>query len=504
MLLTVSSKNIVLLWEGSITGLDEALQLVLIVDYILDWARDIYRPSIIRQLKCVATKGARPAYTVSNDSEIFSLAERPRGVASWLRNQVTQEPTPTVLTRGPTESQVLLANDFHAAAERRWNYPIHSSRDKHSWARYGTVLVSRVRGLWITADNLETLLQGFSDEKTKNSFVSDICGIVKVRARYFVLPNAQALSIAEQVWTDDSTYCASLHNSTRPTLVSLQVRFWVSESWELMRELTYMAITDEAYDQLLPSEKRQELGLATDWKFVEEGALVNLIERENNKFKDDFFLRCLEQQVLVLHHVPCMKFRPDARFQCSTGRLGKLVSSIYKTYQRGIRRPMEPFIRDIDASENILPGSEHPIWSTNQHGVLVSGGLSGLCLYVTNRYRAKQNNKSSWLFQNLANRLTLNELIFKARIGKTKAGPNYVSLGSDHGVLTKLAEWIISEQPTRIPMDLLKDDFPDMELFRKLVLFEQIYSNGEEFRFVEFSWNHQSSESSAATRVSKV
>lgn len=40
-------KRIVLLWKGSIDSRDEALQLLLILDHIFDWARDQYRPSIL-------------------------------------------------------------------------------------------------------------------------------------------------------------------------------------------------------------------------------------------------------------------------------------------------------------------------------------------------------------------------------------------------------------------------------------------------------------------------
>lgn len=44
--LSISYQRIYDLWQGTIQSQDGALQLLLIVDYIWSWARDVYRPSI--------------------------------------------------------------------------------------------------------------------------------------------------------------------------------------------------------------------------------------------------------------------------------------------------------------------------------------------------------------------------------------------------------------------------------------------------------------------------
>ena len=61
------------MWQGDITGYDEALQLVLIMDYIVDWARDIFRPSIMRQLMSVVDKGEQSSYTIVDQPDILSI-----------------------------------------------------------------------------------------------------------------------------------------------------------------------------------------------------------------------------------------------------------------------------------------------------------------------------------------------------------------------------------------------------------------------------------------------
>ncbi|KAJ0417817.1 hypothetical protein BJY00DRAFT_315608 [Aspergillus carlsbadensis] len=58
--LAAQSTNVVRVWVGCITNLDSALQLLLIVEYLSDWARDAYRPAVLRDLESVATPGIKP------------------------------------------------------------------------------------------------------------------------------------------------------------------------------------------------------------------------------------------------------------------------------------------------------------------------------------------------------------------------------------------------------------------------------------------------------------
>ncbi|KAL3447457.1 hypothetical protein BJX65DRAFT_277428 [Aspergillus insuetus] len=52
--------NVVRVWVGCITNLDSALQLLLMVECLSDWARDFYRPAVLRDLETVATPGIKP------------------------------------------------------------------------------------------------------------------------------------------------------------------------------------------------------------------------------------------------------------------------------------------------------------------------------------------------------------------------------------------------------------------------------------------------------------
>lgn len=83
---TNSTQDIFLLWDGSLMFNDNALQLVLIVDYIVDWARDIYRPSLLRQLISLSTGQEYNLISEVCDSDIYSTMRQPTDWGSAAPN----------------------------------------------------------------------------------------------------------------------------------------------------------------------------------------------------------------------------------------------------------------------------------------------------------------------------------------------------------------------------------------------------------------------------------
>ena len=65
-------QRVVNIWSGSITTRNGALQLLLLVDYVFDWARDIYREDIIKELRTLATGNNDAATVLHTDTDIFS------------------------------------------------------------------------------------------------------------------------------------------------------------------------------------------------------------------------------------------------------------------------------------------------------------------------------------------------------------------------------------------------------------------------------------------------
>ncbi|OCK93863.1 uncharacterized protein K441DRAFT_660617 [Cenococcum geophilum 1.58] len=59
-------------WSGCLKFNDDALTLLLLVDYIFDWARDVHRTSILSQLKILSEDSFTLSRTATQDSDILS------------------------------------------------------------------------------------------------------------------------------------------------------------------------------------------------------------------------------------------------------------------------------------------------------------------------------------------------------------------------------------------------------------------------------------------------
>lgn len=71
---TNTVKRVIDVWHGCITTRDGALQLLLLVDYLFDWARDRYREDVIGALRIVARGESDAASGGYQDTDIFSTA----------------------------------------------------------------------------------------------------------------------------------------------------------------------------------------------------------------------------------------------------------------------------------------------------------------------------------------------------------------------------------------------------------------------------------------------
>lgn len=317
--------------------------MVLIIDYILDWAHDTYRPSILRQLKCIGARGAYSDYTVTHDSDVFPVVNL---IGEWLGAQSGQAAVPTVVATDPRNTHGYPTKDMSVRHVLESQAEVQEQEKgvqlqelgfdltyRYGRVKNGTALESRVRGIYITADNLGTILQGLGNLSDQRLYVDKIDKIIEIQRRCFILDDARAIGTMEQIWTGDSATTLS-----HPTLISVQVRFWVTHDWRLVRELNYLTITEEAYSDLLRKRNKLRIVEAPKWKRISAQRLVSFVKDKDKEFREDFFIRCLERQVLVLHHSPRMDLRHDARISGKRGRSRNLQHTSNWTAQakRGI------------------------------------------------------------------------------------------------------------------------------------------------------------------------
>jgi hypothetical protein len=127
---------------------DSSLQLLLIVDYIFDWARDIYRPSILKQLKSILTGSAFNQITLTDDSDIVSMR---RNISNWI-----QAPPSTVT--GLDFEQDLGEPNVPPAPDHQSLLPLPIPNTKLGTMHSAALVESRVVGLYITEQNVRNLL----------------------------------------------------------------------------------------------------------------------------------------------------------------------------------------------------------------------------------------------------------------------------------------------------------------------------------------------------------
>ncbi|PVI00615.1 hypothetical protein DM02DRAFT_671842 [Periconia macrospinosa] len=488
--------NIIRLWEGCIISQDGALQLVLIIDYILDWARDIYRPSIVRQLMSIAGVEARSLYTITQD---------PDNLSAWARGQDNHTVVPIGTATANYIDDMHNANSLNnteAEVQEQHEKLLHNS--KHGVVSCGRVLNSRIRGLCITADNVMTMLQGCEGRYGLHRFINKILDVVAQKGQSFVLPNTQALKAIEEMWTGVTAYSPTFSNTIGRTIVSVHTRFWLSKDWHFTRELNYLAITEEAYKILCEKfwgeefcerywdvTKDENAALqpqaesSTDnfqpyftkafsiAKSVSEDEFVSMVYENNDVSKNEILRRCTQGQAFFLHDSN-MDFKRNNALKIKRGRLGELVTSVYRKYKNGTREPDEAFLRHMSMTRDIRSKVENESSDLDDDETLVYDTKQRrFCLFVAPR--EQETFTLDWLVRTLASKFTSKADLFMTR--KTKANNPRVCLGSDPELRLEMANWIISIQPSDAHLKQMKREFPDEALFNALIEYSKIPHN---------------------------
>ncbi|KAJ6100060.1 hypothetical protein N7467_001595 [Penicillium canescens] len=209
--------TIVDLWNGNISNLDQSLQLLLIVDYIFDWARDIYRPAILGELDVLATGDI-----TATDPGVFStMSSR---IASWM-NASTEGQTTQVSTFGePPDLNYLKVVSQEGVI-----------RDAH-------VIESRHVGLKITEDDVDTFLLSFPCAKAAEIWLFNMLKCLSGSWRV----NADTIDALESFWTAEPRPTRDKFRREEMFYLNIAIHMFVSELWEPIRQITCFSIAESA------------------------------------------------------------------------------------------------------------------------------------------------------------------------------------------------------------------------------------------------------------------
>ena len=242
------NKDIMLLWNGSLLLKDDALQLILIVDYILDWARDIYRPSILKQLKSITTGRSFDQVSLT-DSDIFSIRGR---ISNWI-----PAPPTTVAEDNPNIGPGDLESDENPSVmplEHQSLLPIPIPNTSSGSVRSALLSDFRFVSLHLTEELVLSLLQLVETRSrtrradNTTTVARRIVNFITEFDEILVLTGAD-LDQLEATWT--GTIRLNGTSATKEFYVVIEAYSYLSPSWDIVREISCLAVSKPALDLLI-------------------------------------------------------------------------------------------------------------------------------------------------------------------------------------------------------------------------------------------------------------
>jgi hypothetical protein len=401
---------------------------------MVDWARDVYRPSILMQLKALSTADTIRAMSFSLDTDIYSLR---CDVNPWIEGHDSalarmEEPEIIEISR----------HNFGESFDNHWKQVqmplgiVHSARN----------IESRFKALYISRDNLGTLLQSFNDPADEIEFIRDLLAIAPVR-----LEAEDVVNSIEDIWTGNlrTTPPRPTGGEKNGVYARLRFSYFIDSSWGLVRELTLLAIQEDVIDNLRKisnyTDKYPPHHSTCHWA---NGRLLEALQTVlRSNFKDDF-KDCLQRRTFALtdwneppgfgpHHPKNHSvLSPDWAKNSPSSRAYSIVHAIYGMHCVGRRTPSEPFLRVSSRSHlhsrTCFPSSSEDFLVTKSgcemsllySPVPKSANLGPqmkqtLCLYVLPRSNRTSNEQEPTI-QEIASGLI--QFLFHRRIVKSYRG----------------------------------------------------------------------------------
>ncbi|KAF4184210.1 hypothetical protein CNMCM7927_008210 [Aspergillus lentulus] len=245
--------RIIDLWHGCMLSLDDALQMLLIVDHICDWARDVFRPNILR---CLSGRD-----DVWRDETPLSMypdcppSADPRSDTATLTSlrSITRRTHSLSLDPAPRDWQVngsagLLSGDFEDRSDIVFNEEPHpylrysqSSTHLPPWRQHATIrhsdmvhfsfhILSIPEDLPQIRKTLESLGEPSSSLHDTCSLLLQLMGDIES-----VTVTMNAIYQLEAMWTDRPHCLNAL--ADHPVRARVLFNTYLREDWQVVREI---------------------------------------------------------------------------------------------------------------------------------------------------------------------------------------------------------------------------------------------------------------------------
>ena len=333
------------MWRGSILSLDGALQLLLIVDYVFDWARDIYREDILRELRLL-TSGEDETISVI-DTDIYS-------------------------TRGACNSQDQTSNENHIdhyMAARK----VFTDLDCSSGVvRHASFVESRYCCIYLTRDTLPALYSSTNLATRRRIF-----GLILSQRPVAISMDQEGIEMMEQEWTGTTRHPPPDHAQKTLFYTISSYTTYLSPDWHLIRELFTIAVARDVWAIISTAEQPEpacarKQAKGTLCQFHRRAAQLRLRRYPAPKHLPRPFLNHRRLSAIISHLRSCSPERlllaAIARVALmitdddhgsidlfrDTGEKRAIVYGIYENFKRGIQEPPERFLRLSSRCERVL------------------------------------------------------------------------------------------------------------------------------------------------------
>lgn len=348
-------------WRGCITNRDDAIQLFLIVDFLADWARDVYRPAVLTELRILQYPDEEVA-TVFTDTDIFSTGDR----------SISFE----------THSDLQYEDNFNSS---------FSDLDSQLGAvRHISGIESRFLSIIITADNVHTLLRSVKGS-TRAGFIRKLLEALHLRDASAKVPNIDRIDAIEEAWTGHSRLSTILSMRGTKLYTAHQTVYYLSPSWGQVRDLSLIAVAEDALEVLIKeSGLKAGRGKASEPSHAKENMdIVDRIAPLKDAPARHNLLACITRRVGSIDS-SCL-------FKKSQPIIWELVSSTYKVHKRGDLEPELPFLKiskclDTQTERQDYKGPllvDDALHVSDQGAVLIHGGRCPQALAMSRRNPAK-------------------------------------------------------------------------------------------------------------------
>lgn len=233
--------------------------------------------------------------------------------------------------------------DLYQSYEQKY---VNVSRSDDILFRHANYVESRYCCLFITPDNIKTLLDSTSGTPNER-----LCGIIGSLLYSFWI-DLETIGAMEAQWTRNSRLLATPRTLNTKFRAVISCTTYLATDWRIIRELYAVAIDENAWGRVLELMESSPRG---EPRQTSKDALLVLLQQLQAGSPSEVLLNAIKRRCLVfpnhgryimdetLHKNSVIQ--PLGNFHHNAGNLRQGIHDIYQSFKKGILEPQEPFLK---------------------------------------------------------------------------------------------------------------------------------------------------------------